>query len=68
MKDCELRLLPLNVDGVPRFDNQARTVLVPEDDFLEYKSAHDRTMIFLNCWVDHREKTEEALLKIADEV
>ncbi|KAJ1365250.1 hypothetical protein KIN20_025494 [Parelaphostrongylus tenuis] len=68
MKQSELRLLPLNVDGVPRFDDQAQTVLVPEDDFLEYKSAHDRTMIFLNCWVDHREKTEEGLLIIADEL
>ncbi|KJH51406.1 hypothetical protein DICVIV_02420 [Dictyocaulus viviparus] len=68
MEHSELRLLPLNADGVPRYDDRTNTVLVPESDFLEYKNIHDRTVTILNCWLDHREKTVDGLLRIADEL
>lgn len=83
---CRLKLLPLDANGVPRYDEQTGEVLVsslgflleiivetivfqiPEDDFLLYKGVCDKTMILLDNWIDNREKAEEELSKIADEV
>ncbi|PIO61924.1 Tat pathway signal sequence domain protein [Teladorsagia circumcincta] len=63
-----LQLLPIASDGIPRYDDRNGKILVPEDDFLLYKGAHDKTMILLNCWMDNREVAEEELRRIADEL
>ncbi|KAK6732548.1 hypothetical protein RB195_016737 [Necator americanus] len=65
---CRLKLLPLDDQGVPRYDDQTGEVMIPEDDFLLYKGICDKTMILLDNWIENRENAEHGLLKIAEEL
>ncbi|RCN43409.1 putative septum site-determining protein MinC [Ancylostoma caninum] len=65
---CRVKLLPMDANGVPRYDEETGEVMIPEDDFLLYKGVCDKTMILLDNWIDNREKAEEELSKIADEL
>ncbi|KAL6733297.1 hypothetical protein Aduo_003953 [Ancylostoma duodenale] len=65
---CRLKLLPMDANGVPRYDEETGEVMIPEDDFLLYKGVCDKTMILLDNWIDNREKAEDELTKIADEL
>ncbi|CAJ0608170.1 unnamed protein product [Cylicocyclus nassatus] len=65
---CRIKLLPLDNQGVPRYDDQTGEVLIPEDDFLLYKGMCDKTMILLDHWIDNREKLENELEIIAGEL
>ncbi|VDN23687.1 unnamed protein product [Cylicostephanus goldi] len=65
---CRIKLLPLDDQGVPRYDDQTGEVLIPEDDFLLYKGMCDKTMILLDHWIDNREKLEAELEIIAEDL
>ncbi|EPB71450.1 hypothetical protein ANCCEY_09467 [Ancylostoma ceylanicum] len=65
---CRLKLLPMDANGVPRYDEETGEVMIPEDDFLLYKGVCDKTMILLDNWIDNRERAEDELSKIADEL
>ncbi|VDM80287.1 unnamed protein product [Strongylus vulgaris] len=67
-EQCRVKLLPLDNQGVPRYDDQTGEVLIPEDDFLLYKGMCDKTMILLDHWIDNREKLEKELSLIAEDL
>ncbi|KHJ97374.1 hypothetical protein OESDEN_02655 [Oesophagostomum dentatum] len=67
-EQCRLKLLPLDANGVPRYDEQTGEVMIPEEDFLMYKGICDKTMILLDNWIDNREKIENKLGLIADQL